>query len=224
MFSIKSAKLSTVSLLMLFSIALAANSANAVPKAAASAKVPAAKGFPVFWPPREGYYYPNLTLSNYDGKKITLSNLKGKVLLIEPVGMSCPGCQAFAGAGKNGVGGLGGVVPQIGMQSVDELISQQGLSPHDPRIVVVQILFYNFSMQAPSLKDAQLWAKHFHLENKPNRLILVGTSNFINNATYNMIPGFQLVDKGFVLRSDATGHNPKRDIWTELFPMIKKLL
>lgn len=219
MFSIKSAKISIVSLLMLLSFALTTESTKANPK-----DKPASKGFPVFWPPREGYYYPNLSLVNYDGKQITLSNLKGKVLLIEPVGMTCPGCQAFSGAGKNGIGGMSGVVPQIGMSSIDELLSQQGLSPYDPRIVVIQIIFYNQSMQAPSLQDAKLWAKHFRLENKSNRFVLVGTSSLINTATYNMIPGFQLVDKGFVLRCDSTGHNPKNDLYTGLLPMVKKLL
>ncbi len=182
------------------------------------------KGFPVFWPPREGYYYPNLSLTNYDGKQISLSSLKGKVILFEPIGMSCPGCQAFAGAGKNGIAGLGGVVPQMGMSNVDELLSQQNISPHDPRLVVVQILLYNLSMQAPSVNDARLWAKHFHLEGKPNRYVLAGTSSLIGDASYNLIPGFQLVDKSYVLRCDSTGHNPKHNLYTELLPMLKKML
>jgi len=220
LFSIKSTKLAIASFLTLARFAFSIDFASATPKAVS----PAAKGFPVFWPPREGLYYPNLTLLNHDGKQVTLANLKGKVLLVEPVGMTCPGCQAFAGAGKNGIGGFNGVVPQIGMSSIDELLSQQGLSPHDPRIVVVQIIFYNASMQAPSLQDAKLWAKHFHLENKPNRLVLVGTKSFISKATYDMIPGFQLVDKSFVLRCDSTGHGPKHDLYTDLLPMVKKFL
>ncbi len=192
--------------------------------AAPTKKNTQSNGFPVFWPPREGYYYPNLSLTNYDGKQISLSSLKGKVILFEAIGMSCPACQAFAGAGKNGISGLGGVVPQIGMSNVDELLSQQNISPHDPRLVVVQILLYNLSMQAPSVNDARLWAKHFHLEGKPNRYVLAGTSSLMGNASYNLIPGFQLVDKSYVLRCDSTGHNPKHNLYTELLPMLKKML
>ncbi len=180
--------------------------------------------YPSFWPPKEGYYYPNLTLTNYDGKPVSLASLRGKVIIFEPIGMTCPGCQAFAGAGKNGVTGLGGVSPQTGLPSIEEMLTQQGITPSDPRIVIVQILLYNLSMQPPTVQDAQSWARNFRMAGKANRYVLAGNQGLIGNASYNMIPGFQLVDKGFVLRCDSTGHNPKRDLYRELMPMVKKLL
>ena len=39
-----------------------------------------------------------------------------------------------------------------------------------------------------------------------------------------MIPGFQLIDREFVLRYDGTGHRPRHDIWRELMPAIPSLL
>jgi len=39
-----------------------------------------------------------------------------------------------------------------------------------------------------------------------------------------VIPGFQLVDRDFILRSDATGHRPANDLWKHLLPMVPQLL
>jgi hypothetical protein len=39
-----------------------------------------------------------------------------------------------------------------------------------------------------------------------------------------MIPGYQLIDKSFVMRSDAGGHNPKNALYDHLLPMLKKML
>lgn len=198
--------------------------ANAEESQKGKSQASAKPAFPTFWPPREGYYYPNLTLTNYDGKPVSLASLRGKVLIFEPIGMTCPGCQAFAGAGKNGISGLGGVTPQAGLPSIEEMLVKEGISSSDPRIAIVQILLYNMSMQAPSVTDAQSWARNFKLAGKANRYVLAGSQSLIGNASYNMIPGFQLVDKGFVLRCDSTGHNPKRDLYRELIPLVKKLL
>jgi hypothetical protein len=39
-----------------------------------------------------------------------------------------------------------------------------------------------------------------------------------------MIPGFQLIDRDFVLRYDASGHRPRHDLWRELMPAIPRLI
>ena len=54
--------------------------------------------------------------------------------------------------------------------------------------------------------------------------MLYADSRFIGDATYRMIPGFQLVDRDFVLRSDSTGHRPTHNLYTELLPMVGELL
>ena len=43
---------------------------------------------PAIWPPQLGKPYPELTLSNYDGTQVKLSDFKGKVVIIEPI--ECP--------------------------------------------------------------------------------------------------------------------------------------
>jgi hypothetical protein len=54
--------------------------------------------------------------------------------------------------------------------------------------------------------------------------VLAGGPALRNQASYVMVPGFQLVDRKFVLRWDATGHNPRHDLYRELLPEIPKLL
>ncbi len=43
---------------------------------------------PFAWPPVLGQQYPNLQLSDAQGQPFELASLRGKVLLIEPVGMT----------------------------------------------------------------------------------------------------------------------------------------
>ena len=180
---------------------------------------------PQFWPPVLNRYYPDLELINQDGKRTRLSSFRGRVIIVEPIGMSCPACQAFAGANKPSVKPYGGFRPQRGLKSIDEMLTQYaGVRVSDPRIVLVQLLLYNPSLKAPSLREGQAWARNFGLYTQRNAYVLVGTKKMINSHSYNMIPGFQLIDKNFVLRSDATGHHPKNDLYTHLLPMVKKVL
>jgi len=79
-------------------------------------------------------------------------------------------------------------------------------------------------MKAPTSKDAKEWADHFHMKRSQNHIVLAGTKEFIGKASYNLIPGFQLIDKNFVLRADSTGHNPRHDLWRYLLPMMPKLI
>lgn len=136
--------------------------------------------------------------------------------------MSCPACQAFAGAGS--CGGLNGVSAQPGLPSADSLLSQRGIAAQDPALVRVQLLLYGPNMGVPSLKDGQDWAKHFDFTNRPNEILLIADARFQNQYSFNMIPGFQLIDKNFVLRCDSTGHNPKNDLYRDLLPMLKSML
>ncbi|MCP3915220.1 MAG: hypothetical protein GY711_06675 [bacterium] len=43
---------------------------------------------PFAWPPTAGEAYPDLQLRDTSGEVFQLSSLKGKVLLIEPIGMT----------------------------------------------------------------------------------------------------------------------------------------
>lgn len=178
--------------------------------------------FKTFWPPAVNQFYPELELCDLTGKKVRLSSFAGKVILLEPIGMSCPACQAFVGGDKKG--GINGVAPQGGLSSADALLSAQGVSSSDPRLVRVQLLLYGPALNVPTLAEAQAWAKHFDFGRRPNEVLLIGDKRYINQFSYDMIPGFQLIDKNFVLRCDACGHNPKSNMYTELMPMVRKLL
>ena len=191
-----------------------------------AAATPAAQPnrLPAVWPPRVGEPYPDLELIDQTGRLVRLSSFKGSVLLIEPVGMTCPACQAFAGAHR--LGPYEGVAPQGGLPSIEELVPQytRGVSLSDERIVFVQLLLYSMTMGAPTPEDARKWAAHFRVDRAKNHIVLAGTREFIGQASYDMIPGFQLVDRNFILQVDATGHRPRHNLFTQLLPAIPRLL
>jgi len=100
----------------------------------------AASGTP--WPPVVGQPYPDATFIDQDGNPVKLSSFKGSVLLIEPIGMTCAACQAFSGAHRYGA--LGGVTPQPGLPSIEQLFPQytNNLSLRSSRFQFIQILFF----------------------------------------------------------------------------------
>jgi hypothetical protein len=169
-----------------------------------------------------GRTYPEIELCDLTGKKVKLSSYAGRVILLEPIGMSCPACQAFVGGEKKG--GINGVTPQGGTSSLESYLAAAGVSPTDTRVVHVQLLLYGPNMGVPTLAEAQAWAKHFDFGRRSNEVLLVGDQRYINQHSYDMIPGMQLIDKNFVLVCDATGHNPRSSLFSELIPSVSKLL
>jgi hypothetical protein len=179
------------------------------------------------WPPRVGERYPNLRLLNSRGERIALDSLAGRVILVEPIGMDCPACNAFAGGNRPGASGFQGVQPQGGLPAVDELLDSyaEGISLSDDRITLVHLLLYRPGRDGPpKLETARLWAEHFGIEESDDTIVLVGEPYLIGPASYNMIPGFHLIDADFVLRFDATGHKPKHNLWSELLPAVPSLI
>lgn len=180
---------------------------------------------PETWPPAVGKAFPDLALTDQEGKVTRLSSLKGKVILVEPVGMGCPACQAFSG-GNGKKGPFEKVGPQQGLAAFDELLEKHAkVKASEPQVVLVQILLYDLTNgAAPKPEDAKKWAEHWGFEKKKNRYVLAGTAQMVNKASYDMIPGFFLVDKKFVVRSDSTGHNPKENLYEKLLPLVPKLV
>ncbi len=43
---------------------------------------------PFEWPPQAGAEYPEIELRNLEGDLVNLASFRGKVLLIEPIGMT----------------------------------------------------------------------------------------------------------------------------------------
>ncbi len=177
------------------------------------------------WPPQVGRPYPDLRLRTPQGDRVALSSLRGRVILVEPIGMDCPACNAFSGANRPGVGGFQRTRPQKGLPSVHEMLAERGVSLSDERLVYVQLLLYDTSRsKPPTLALARRWAQHFGLGSRENELLLVGEDYLIGPASFKMIPGLQLVDRDFTLRWDATGHRPRHDLWRELLPALPALL
>jgi len=191
-----------------------------------------ANGALMHWPPQVGYAYPDLQLYNSNGKLFRLSDHRGKVVIIEPIGMSCPACNAFAGAGEGGViaNGFGGTVPQPGVLSFEASVKRngKGVSLDDPNLLYIHLLLFNLRMQAPTVEDARLWSQHFKLNGRPNHVVLAGDPALLlpkhYPATYKMIPGFQLLSRNLALEVDSSGHAPKHNLYTRLIPRIKRFL
>lgn len=176
------------------------------------------------WKPVKGQIYPDIDLIDQNGRQFKLSDYKGKVIVIEPVGMNCPACQAFSGA--HNVGSFENNAVQTGLSSAKELFPRytDGMEFPNPDVVFVQILFYDMRFGAPKPEDAKKWAKHFKFDQKDNEIVAVPLKDMRSSTTYNMIPGFQLLDRSFVLKSDSSGHHPQDNMYKTLIPMIPKLL
>ncbi|MEK7484985.1 MAG: hypothetical protein AABZ60_11715 [Planctomycetota bacterium] len=174
------------------------------------------------WPPQVNRTYPNLKLVDQTGTLLELNSLRGKVLLIEPIGMTCPACQAFCGAKK--FGEFHNIPPQKDLPSIEEAILLYGDGALLSDVVYIQLLLFSLTMEAPTEEDAREWAEHFHRDRSKNQIVLAGNSDLLGSASYNMIPGFQLIDKKFVLRFDSTGHHPSQNLYQDLLPNISKLV
>ena len=48
------------------------------------------------WPPKLNEPYPDLQLIDQEGAPTRLSDFKGRIILLEPIGMTCKACQASA--------------------------------------------------------------------------------------------------------------------------------
>jgi hypothetical protein len=179
---------------------------------------------PAVWPPRVGEPYPDLHLVDQTGRVTALSDFKGHVILVEMIGMTCPACQGFSGAKR--LGTFGGVGSDGGLPSIDDLLPQYARGLHLPSddLVLVQILLFDMQMGAPTADDARAWAAHFQRDPAKHQYVLAGGPALHNQASFVMVPGFQLVDRKFVLRWDATGHTPRHNLYTELLPAIPSIL
>ncbi len=181
-------------------------------------------GQTTLWPPQVGMPYPNLKLTDHNGKKTRLSDFKGKVLIIQPVSMGDPASIAFSG-GKE-AGAFDGIRPQEKIHPFHTYFSHyaRGASLESGNVLFIQIIFSDSKGRAPEPADIKRWATHFGLDKKPNTFILAGSEDLWNQASYNMIPGFQLVDKDFILRYDNTGRSPKHNLFRDIFPNIAGIL
>ncbi len=176
------------------------------------------------WPPVIGQAYPDLTLIDQEGQEFKLSYLKGKVIVVEPIGMNCPACQAFAGGNKYGAFENNAVARDLNDFKTIFLHYSKGLRLPNPDVVFVQILLYDMNMGAPTKEDARKWAAHFNISKDNNHFVAVFPYDMRGKESFDMIPGFQLIDRNFILKSDSTGHHPKHNLYKQLIPLTPKLV
>lgn len=167
--------------------------------------------------------YPELTLQDVYGRTIQFSALRGRVVLVEWVGMGCGACQAFSGAGQ--CGSFGGGYVQPGLQSLDEYSKKYGrFLLSDPRLIVLQVLVADVSgKQPPTAEEGRRWAEHFGLHKRPNTAVLIGDERFGGAVAKRLVPGFHLLDRDLVLRASSE-NGVGVDLYRELLPRTGKLM
>ena len=176
------------------------------------------------WPPELNHPYPDLELIDQNGETFKLSYLKGKVIIIEPIGMNCPACQAFSGANEYGAFQNNPVEKYSKSFRKIFPLYAKGLKLPSKDIIFVQLLLYDMKMGKPTPEDARNWAQHFNIFRKHNHFVAVSPHDLRGPGSFNLIPGFQLIDRNFILRIDSTGHNPKHNLYKHLIPMTPEFV
>ncbi len=178
------------------------------------------------WPPGVGQFYPNIVLRDQDGQSVAISDFRGKVVLLELVGLTCKACHAFAGGNEPGRPKFRGITPQPDVPSIERFASGYAkVSLEDPNIVFVQLVLYGMDGRSPPLeKDARAWAQHFDFQTRDGEYVLIGDERFISPQTRALIPGFHLVDQQGILRA-LSSNIPRHDpLHSSLLPKLAQLL
>ena len=106
------------------------------------------------WPPVVGQFYPNLVLKDQTGQVTALSDFRGKVVLLEVVGLTCRACHAFAGGNEAGAERFRGIEPQRGLGSIESYAQGYAkVSLDHPDIVFVQLVLYGLDGRSPPAED-----------------------------------------------------------------------
>lgn len=178
------------------------------------------------WPPVVGQFYPNLVLKDQTGQVTAISDFRGKVVLVEVVGLTCRACHAFAGGNESGMSRFRGIEPQRGLGSIEQYAQGYAkLSLDHPDIVFVQLVLYGMDGRGPpSEEDARAWANHFGMDRYKNQVVLVGDQRFISPQTRKLIPGFHLIDQNGILRA-LSSNDPRHDgLHASLLPKLASLV
>ncbi len=180
------------------------------------------------WPPKMNKQYPEIELFDQEGKELTISSLKGKVLIVEYIDISSPISQAQSGAG------LLGAYYASASQDIDKYAqpfskilmdnTDNSLILPNENIIELKIIIYGENANAGSRDDAYNWASHFDLDKSDNVIVAVPKKDIRGEIATSIIGGYQLVDKNGILRVDSAGSNPKHNLKMTLVPLVPKLI
>lgn len=183
--------------------------------------------YPTPWPPEMNKAYPDIALIDQNGNSFTLASFKGKVVVVEMVDMTSPISQAYSGAKTKGTYGSGEIKIDEFATDFSELVSKetQGtITLPSKDIVLVKIIFFNDRAEQAKPEDAQMWAQHFGYKREDNMIVAVPQKDLRGKVSDKLIPGFQLIDKNFLLRVDSAGPEPKHNLQFRLLPMVSTLV
>ncbi|MEL6104562.1 MAG: hypothetical protein AAFU85_00940 [Planctomycetota bacterium] len=174
------------------------------------------------WPPIKGQPFPEVVLHDQNGEPTRLRDFAGKLILVEYAAIPCEGCQAFAGGQTHG--GFAGFPVQSGLQSIEHYAAQfGGVELGNEDIVFVQVILYGKSVSAPTQEEVTAWAEHFQMDRASHQLVLRATPGMLGREAFDLIPGFQLIDRDFIVRSDSCGHQPADNLYSDLLPLLGRL-
>ncbi len=187
---------------------------------------PVNKNLPNPWPPKMNQKYPDIDLIDQSGGDFRLSDLKGRVLLVEYIDMSSPASQAQSGGALFGAYGATTYVDEVSEPISDVLRQSTGgaISLPHPHILEVKIIVYGDGGGQASRDDAQNWASHFSLKQEEGVIVAVPVKDIRDHATNELIIGYQLVDKNMMMRVDSTGVEPTHSLKMTLAPLVPRLV
>ncbi len=186
------------------------------------------------WPPQVNATYPDFELIDQDGLRFNLSDLKGRVIVLEYIDMDSGVSQAQSGAKSSpGVGEVGtyGASDYIDIDSYvfSDILTKDTNGalrlPH-PNLLEVKIIIYGEGGEQGSRDDAERWAKHFGLNKGDNVLVAVPVKDLRDPLTDQSIGGYQLLDTIMRLRADSSGSlsTVKHNLRLTLLPLVPNML
>lgn len=184
------------------------------------------------WPPQVNARYPDFALIDQNGTQFNLSDLEGRVVVLEYIDMSSLVSQKQSGSDK--VGTFGQVnnptKKDITSYVFSDILTQDtngGTRLPHPKLVELKVIIYGEGGEQASRDDAERWANHFGLTNAKNEVVAVPVKDLRDPLTDQSIGGYQLLDTKLRLRADSSGTEVgvvKHNLRLTLLPLVPNLL
>ena len=176
------------------------------------------------WPPVKGAEVSGIEFINHRGVTKKLAHLSGRATILEFVGMNCPACNGFAGGNSKPIK-YKNMRSQKGLKSFDkyfERFSKVG-SIRNANINFIHILIFDIKNKPTSIEDAKSWHSFYGSKFGPKFEVWVPKKD-LTGISYDLIPGFALIDRHGKYQSLSVGPVPKTNLYTEFLPIIKNFL
>ena len=183
---------------------------------------------PEVWPPKMNSPYPDLELFDQKGQSFKLSDLKGRVILLEYIDVTSPISQAQSGAAIVGPYYAGGIseIDKTALPIADILKKETrgALTLPNEMILELKIIVYGEEGRQGARDDAENWSLHFKQDKSQNVIVAVPVKDIRGKITQSLVGGYQLIDQNLMLRVDSSGALPKHNLRLTLAPLVPKLI